>query len=199
MTNTTTLWKKPRESRVDRLSTARNCAMKNSIHTAGHWHGKQRATFKDGRDRTSSRSDAWWQGSGHGRHTSRDLESNTCYCKHSSMEAVRQNLGEKRKINRLVRTVFLLVPKKGNVKECSNSRTISLIMHISEGDVKNYHSTHIPQMRQSISEEQAGFMKKRGTHEQIINTTMNTRSARNSTSCSTCVSLITQSTLLCMS
>ena len=31
------------------------------------------------------------------------------------------------------RSVFILIPKKGNAKECSNYRTIALISHTSKG------------------------------------------------------------------
>ena len=32
----------------------------------------------------------------------------------------------------LERSVFILIPKKGNVKECSNNHTIALISHTSK-------------------------------------------------------------------
>ena len=32
----------------------------------------------------------------------------------------------------LERSVFIPIPKKGNVKECSNYRTIALVSHVSK-------------------------------------------------------------------
>ena len=67
------------------------------------------------------------------------------------------------------RSVFILIPKKGNAKECSNDHTIALISHASEVMLK------IPQARlqQYVNHEppdvQAGFSKGRGTRDPIAN------------------------------
>ena len=67
------------------------------------------------------------------------------------------------------RSVFIPIPKKGNVKECSNYRTTALISHASKVMLK------IPQARlqQYVNHEppdiQAGFRKGRGTRDQIAN------------------------------
>ena len=37
------------------------------------------------------------------------------------------------------RSIFILIPKKGNVKECSNYHTIALISHTEEPEVKLQH------------------------------------------------------------
>ena len=67
------------------------------------------------------------------------------------------------------RAVFLPIYKKGSKKECSNHRTISLIVHASKiilkiivNRIKSMYSTE-------ISEEQAGFVEGRGTREHIVN------------------------------
>ena len=67
------------------------------------------------------------------------------------------------------RSVFILVPKKGNAKEFSNYSTIALILHASKLMLK------IPQARlqQYVNHElpnvQAGLRKGRGTRDQIPN------------------------------
>ena len=38
------------------------------------------------------------------------------------------------------RSVFILIPKKGNAKECSNYHTIALISHISKVMLKILHA-----------------------------------------------------------
>ena len=38
------------------------------------------------------------------------------------------------------RSVFIPIPKKGNAKECSNSRTIALISHASKSNAQNFPS-----------------------------------------------------------
>ena len=66
-------------------------------------------------------------------------------------------------------SVFILIPKKGNAKECSNYHTIALISHASKV------IPQIPQARlqQYVNHElpdvQAGFRKGRGTRDQIAN------------------------------
>ena len=64
--------------------------------------------------------------------------------------------------------VFIPIPKKGNVKECSNYHTIALISHTSKVMLK------ILQPRQQyinckLPDVQAGFRKGRGTRDQIAN------------------------------
>ena len=67
------------------------------------------------------------------------------------------------------RTVFVLIPKKGNAKECSNYRTIALISHASEVMIKILQ----PRLQQYVNHEhadvQAGYRKGRGTRDQIAN------------------------------
>ena len=67
------------------------------------------------------------------------------------------------------RSVFILIPEKGNTKECSNYCTIALILHTSKVMLK------IPQARlqkyldYELPDVQAGFRKGRGTRDQIAN------------------------------
>ena len=68
------------------------------------------------------------------------------------------------------RSVFIPIPKKGNVKECSNYHTIVLLLHASKVILKHKQSLKLQQyVNQEISDVQAGFRKGRGTRDQIVN------------------------------
>ena len=67
------------------------------------------------------------------------------------------------------RSVFIPIPKKGNVKECSNYHTIALIsdpskvmLKILQGRLQQYVNHELPDV-------QAGIRKGRGTRDQIAN------------------------------
>ena len=67
------------------------------------------------------------------------------------------------------KSVFIPIPKKDNVKECSNYHTVALIAHASKVMLK------IPQARvqqyvtRELSDVQAGFRKGRRSRDQIAN------------------------------
>ena len=67
------------------------------------------------------------------------------------------------------RSIFLIIPKKGNAKECSNYHTIALISHASKVMLRILQS----RLQQYVNHEppvvQAGFRKGRGTRDQIAN------------------------------
>ena len=67
------------------------------------------------------------------------------------------------------RSVFISISKKGNAKECSNYHTIALISHAS----KVMHKILQARLQQYVNHElpdvQAGFIKGRGTKDQIAN------------------------------
>ena len=67
------------------------------------------------------------------------------------------------------RSVFILVPKKGNVKECSKYRTIVLISHASKVMLKILQVRLQQYMNRALPDAQAGFRKRRGTRDQIAN------------------------------
>ena len=69
----------------------------------------------------------------------------------------------------LVKSVFILIPKKGNAKECSNYRTIALISHTSKVMIKILQARLQQYMNHELPEVQAGFIKDRGTRDQIAN------------------------------
>ena len=59
------------------------------------------------------------------------------------------------------RSVFILIPKKGNVKECSNYRTIALISHTSKLMLKILQTRLQQNMNSELPDVQAGFRKGR--------------------------------------
>ena len=65
------------------------------------------------------------------------------------------------------RSVFIPIPKKGNVKECSNYHTIALILHTSKVKLKILQARLQPYMNWELPYIQAGFRKGRGTRDQI--------------------------------
>ena len=67
------------------------------------------------------------------------------------------------------RSVFILVPKKGNAKECSNYRTVALISHASKVKLKILQATLQQYVNHELPDVQAGFRKGRGTRDQIAN------------------------------
>ena len=67
------------------------------------------------------------------------------------------------------RSVFILIPKKSNAKECSNYHTIALISHASKVMLKILQARLQQYMKQKFPDVQAGFRKGRGTRDQIAN------------------------------
>ena len=67
------------------------------------------------------------------------------------------------------RSVFILIPKKGNAKECSNYHTIAFISHTTKVMLKILQARLQQYMNHELSDVQAGFRKGRGTRDQISN------------------------------
>ena len=67
------------------------------------------------------------------------------------------------------RLVFIPVPKKGNAKECSNYRTITLISHASKVMLKVLQVRFQQYMNRELPGVQPGLRKGRGTRDQIAN------------------------------
>ena len=67
------------------------------------------------------------------------------------------------------KSVFIPIPKKGNVKECSNYRTIALISHATKVMLKILQARLQQYMNYELPDVQAGFRKGRGTRDQIAN------------------------------
>ena len=69
----------------------------------------------------------------------------------------------------LVQRNFTPIYKKGNVKECSNYRTINLMVHASKVLLKIIVSRIQLKYLSEINEKQSGFVKGKGTREQMVN------------------------------
>ena len=67
------------------------------------------------------------------------------------------------------RSVFILIPKKGNAKEYSNYHTIALISHASKIMLKIFQARLQQYMNHELPDVQAGFRRGRGTRDQIAN------------------------------
>ena len=66
-------------------------------------------------------------------------------------------------------SVFILIPKKGNAKECSNYHTVVLILHASKVMLKILQARFQQYVNRELLDIQAGFRKGRGTRDQIAN------------------------------
>ena len=67
------------------------------------------------------------------------------------------------------RSDFIPIPKKDNVKECSNYHAIAFISHTSKVMFKILQSRLQQYMNCKFTDVQAGFRKGRGTRDQIAN------------------------------
>ena len=67
------------------------------------------------------------------------------------------------------RSVFIPIPKKRNVKECSNYCTIPLISHASQVMLKILQASLQWYINQELPDVQAEFRKGRGTRDQLAN------------------------------
>ena len=65
------------------------------------------------------------------------------------------------------KSVFILIPKKGNAKECSNYCTVALISHASKVMLKILQARLQQYMNRELPDVQASFKKGRGTRNQI--------------------------------
>ena len=67
-----------------------------------------------------------------------------------------------------IRSTFIPIAKKGNTKECSNYCMIALISHASKVMLKILQVRLQQYMNLELSDVQDGFMKGRGTRDQIV-------------------------------
>ena len=67
------------------------------------------------------------------------------------------------------RSIFILIPKKGNAKECSNYHTIVLILHASKVMLNILHARLQQYMNWDFPDVWVRFRKDRGTRDQIAN------------------------------
>ena len=75
-------------------------------------------------------------------------------------------------------SAFILIPKKGNVKECSNNCTIALISQASKVILKILQARLQQYVNHESPDVQAGFRKGRGTRDQIASIRWITEKAR---------------------
>ena len=69
------------------------------------------------------------------------------------------------------RSVFIPIPKKGNVKEYSNYHTVALISHANKLMLKILQARLQQYVNCEFPDVQAGFSKDRGTRDQIAEST----------------------------
>ena len=67
------------------------------------------------------------------------------------------------------KSVSILIPKKGNAKECSNYHTIALISHTDKVILKILQARLQQYVNRELPDVQAGFRKGRETRDQIAN------------------------------
>ena len=67
------------------------------------------------------------------------------------------------------RSVFILIPKKGNAKKWSNYNTIAIISHASKVMLKILQARLQQYANHELPDIQVGFRKGRGTRDQIAN------------------------------
>ena len=75
----------------------------------------------------------------------------------------------KQKDGLLIGKIQLTLPKKGDVSECKNNRTIALISHLSKILLHIINERLRPILDRELPAEQAGFRRGRGTRDQISN------------------------------
>ena len=69
----------------------------------------------------------------------------------------------------LKRSIFILIPKKGNAKECSNYCTTALVSHAGKIMLKILRARLQQYVNRELPDVQARFRKGRGTRDQIAN------------------------------
>ena len=71
-----------------------------------------------------------------------------------------------------VKSIFVLIPKKGDTLQCTNNRNIALKSHSSRILLKIMAKRMHWKMKAEIAEEQTGFKDGRGTRNQVLNLEM---------------------------
>ena len=79
------------------------------------------------------------------------------------------NLENSAEATGLEKVSFHYIPKKCNVKECSNYYTVALISHTSKVMLKFLQARLQQYMNHELPDVQAGFRKSKGTRDQIPN------------------------------
>ena len=66
-------------------------------------------------------------------------------------------------------SILIPIPKYGSTKECANHWTVALISHASKVVFKSLHARLQHYVNQELSDVPAGFIKGRGSRDQITN------------------------------
>ena len=83
------------------------------------------------------------------------------------------------------RSVFIAIPKKNNVKECSNYHTVAFISHASKVMLKILQASLQQYMNCELQDAQAGFRKGRGTRVKLPTSTGSSKKQESSRKTST--------------
>ena len=67
------------------------------------------------------------------------------------------------------KSVYIILPKKGDARVCENNRTIALISHASKILLKVIQKRLEPYMERELANTQAGFRKGRGCRDHVAN------------------------------
>ena len=76
---------------------------------------------------------------------------------------------EEKRPSEWTKAVFVPIPKKGDLQECTNHRNIALISHASKILLKIIMKRLERKLDELTSQSQAGFRQNRGTRDQICN------------------------------
>ena len=95
------------------------------------------------------------------------------------------------------RSVFFTIPKKDNMKECSNYHSIALISHASKVMLKILQARLRQYMNYELPDVQSRFIKGRGTRHPIANIHWIIKKQKSSRKISTSALLICQCLWLC--
>ena len=101
------------------------------------------------------------------------------------------NLENSAVATRLEKVSFHSNPKKGNIKECSNYRTIALISHASKVMLKILQVRLQQYVNCERLDVQVGFRKGRGTRDKIANICWTSKKQESSSKTSTSTLLTT--------
>ena len=66
-------------------------------------------------------------------------------------------------------SVFIPLPKKGDLLKCSNYTTVALVSHANKILLRVILERMQSKLEKEIAQEQAGFRPRRGTRDQITN------------------------------
>ena len=87
------------------------------------------------------------------------------------LNSIRQQIWKTQQWTRVTmkRSVFIPIPKEGNLKECSNYCTVALISHTSKVMLKILEARLQQYVNHELPDVQVGFRKGRETRDQIAN------------------------------